>query len=173
MQIALGGTQGVMPLVSYSYTAKNYKRFRGAIAFLARFMIPAMLAVAAAGWFCAPALIRLFIANAEVVRYGVGFLRALIIAVPFLVLDFLVVGICQAIGRGFTSLVFAILRKVVFEIPATVALNAAFGVAALAYGAFAAEIVMSVTGMVTLLRIFKTFKASLAAPPEAVRRGAE
>ena len=49
MQIALGGTQGVMPLVSYSYTAKNYKRFRGAIAFLARFMIPAMLAVAAAG----------------------------------------------------------------------------------------------------------------------------
>ena len=87
-----------------------------------------------------------------------GFLRALIIAVPFLVLDFLVVGICQAIGRGFTSLVFAVLRKVVFEIPATVALNAAFGVAALAYGAFAAEIVMSVTGMVTLLRIFKKFK---------------
>ena len=173
MQIALGGTQGVMPLVSYSYTAKNYDRFRTAIAFLARFLIPAMLVVAAAGWFCAPTLIRLFISNADVLHYGTLFLRALIIAVPFLVLDFLVVGICQAIGRGFTSLVFAILRKVVLEIPATVALNAAFGVTALAYGAFTAELVMSVTGAVTLLRIFKKFKASLPAPSGTTQQDAE
>ena len=136
-------------------------------------MIPAMLAVAAAGWFSAPMLIRLFIANADVVHYGIEFLQALIIAVPFLVLDFLVVGICQAIGRGFTSLVFAILRKIIFEIPATVALNAAFGVSALAYGAFAAELVMSAIGTVTLLRIFKTFKASLTVPPLAGQQDAE
>ena len=28
MQIALGGTQGIMPLVGYSYSSKNYRRMK-------------------------------------------------------------------------------------------------------------------------------------------------
>ena len=163
MQISLGGTQGVMPLVSYTYTARNYQRFRSAIGFLARLLIPTMLVASIGVWIGAPWLIRLFIADADVISYGVGFLRAMIIAVPFLILDFLVVGVCQAIGRGITSLIFAILRKLVLEIPATIILNAVFGISALAYGAFSAELVMSVAGMITLLQIFRKFKASLPA----------
>ncbi len=173
MQISLGATQGVMPLVSYAYASKNYGRFRGAITFLVRLMIPAMVVVAVAGWFGASGLIRLFIDNDAVIRYGVSFFQALIIAVPFLVLDFLVVGVCQAIGRGLTSLIFAILRKVVLEIPATVILNAAAGVSMLAYGAFAAEFVMSVICTCTLLRIMKKFKASLAPAADLTARDAE
>ena len=86
----------------------------------------------------------------------------MIIAVPFLILDFLVVGVCQAIGRGITSLIFAVLRKIVHEIPATILLNAVFGISALAYGAFAAEVVLAVAGIITLQRIMKTFRESVA-----------
>ncbi len=162
MQISLGGTQGVMPLVSYSYSSRNYDRFRSSISFLARLMLPIMIVVSVAVWIFAPQLLRLFIADTEVIAYGTGFLRAMIIAVPFLILDFLVVGVCQAIGRGITSLIFAVLRKIVLEIPATILLNAVFGISALAYGAFAAEVVLAVAGIITLQRIMKTFRESVA-----------
>ena len=77
------------------------------------------------------------------------------LAMPFLVADFLVVGVFQGFGMGKKALIFAILRKIVFEIPAIVLLNLAFGVSGLAYGAFAAEFMLSVIGITTLGKTIK------------------
>ncbi len=35
MQVAMGSSQGVMPLVGYSYSAKNYKRMKETVFFIA------------------------------------------------------------------------------------------------------------------------------------------
>ena len=155
MQVALGGTQGIMPLISYSYSSKNYHRMDDTIRFVRRLLIPCMAAVTVLGWIFASSLIRIFIDNPEIVRYGTIFLRALVLVIPFLVIDFLGVGVFQSIGKGKISLIFAILRKIVFEIPATLILNALFAVNGIAYGALVAEVMLAGIGTVILTRMMK------------------
>ena len=157
-QIALGGTQGVMPLVSYSYSSKNFKRFKDSISFLSVMLLPAMLLIAFIAFLTSPVLMKLFIENDAVINFGNIFFRAMICAAPFLVTDFLVVGVCQAIGRGKISLAFAIFRKLVLEIPSIVVLNLIFAENGIAFGALIAELVMSVVGFFTLLHIVRKFK---------------
>ncbi len=155
LQIALGGTQGSMPLISYSYASKNYKRMKEAIGYIAKLLLPTMSVVAACYWFGAGGLIGLFMKNPEIIRYGTMFLHAMSLSLPFLVADFLVVGVFQGFGMGKKALVFAILRKIVFEIPAIVVLNLVFGVNGLAYGAFVAEFMLSIIGITTLGKTIK------------------
>lgn len=155
VQIALGGTQSAMPLISYCYAGKKYERMKEAIRYVAKLLLPAMFVVAVCCWLGAGGLIGLFMKNPEIIRYGTMFLRAMALAMPFLVADFLVVGVFQGFGMGKKALVFAILRKIVFEIPAIVLLNLAFGVNGLAYGAFVAEFMLSVIGIMTLGRTMK------------------
>ncbi len=155
VQVALGGTQGVMPLVSYTYASRNHSRFRAVIRFVIRLLLPCMAVIAACCFVFAPQLIRLFMKSAAIVSYGTSFLRALSLAMPFLVLDFLVVGVFQGIGKGRNALLFALLRKLLLEIPATVLLNRFTGTVGLAYGALLAESILSAVGMYLLLRLLR------------------
>ena len=56
---------------------------------------------------------------------------------------------------GRTALVFAILRKIILEIPALCILNWLFPLYGLAYAQFVAEFVLAVAAIVTLMRIFR------------------
>ena len=64
-------------------------------------------------------------------------------------------GVFQAVGMGKYSLCFAILRKVVLEIPALYILNFLFPLYGLAYAQFAAEIVLAAAAVIILARIFR------------------
>lgn len=155
MQVALGGTQGIMPLVGYSYSSKNYQRMDDTIKFVRRLLVPSLALVSVFGWFFASGLIRIFIANPDIVRYGAIFLRAFCLAIVFLAVDFLGVGVFQSVGKGKISLVFAILRKIVFEIPATLLLNGMFGIYGISYGAFVAELMLAFISTIILKRMMK------------------
>nr|WP_330371611.1 hypothetical protein [Marvinbryantia formatexigens] len=61
-------------------------------------------------------------------------------------------GVC---GVGQKTLVFAILRKIVLEIPALFILDKLFPLYGLAYAQFTAELILSAIGMITLSRFFK------------------
>ena len=69
-------------------------------------------------------------------------------------MDFLAVGVFQAVGLGKNAFLFAVLRKVVLEIPALVILNALFPLYGLAYAQFAAEIILAAAAVVVLIRLF-------------------
>lgn len=82
------------------------------------------LAVITVGYYIgAPGLVRMFMDNDAIVAYGSRFLRGLCLSLVFLNTDFLAVGVFQACGFGSKSLIFAILRKVVLEIPILLLLN--------------------------------------------------
>ena len=74
---------------------------------------------------------------------------------PFMCLDFLAVGVFQACGMGTKALIFAILRKIVLEIPALYLLNGLFPVYGLAYAQPLAEFVLAVAAIWNLVRIFR------------------
>ena len=155
LQICLGFSQGIMPLVSYNYASGNRKRMKDSILFAMGIIVPAMMAVTVGYWCFAPGLIRLFMENPEIVAYGTSFLRAMCLGMTFLCIDFMAVGVFASLGRGKNSLIFAILRKVVLEIPLLFILNALWPLYGLAYAQFLTEVVLAAAAMVMLVKIFK------------------
>lgn len=154
MQIAMGLSQGIMPLISYNYASGNTPRMKKTLTFATKIAISSLVAVAAGYFVGAGFLVRLFMQNPEIVAYGTRFLRGFCLGLPFLCMDFLAVGVFQAVGLGKNAFIFAILRKVVLEIPALIILNALFPLYGLAYAQFAAEIVLATAAVVVLVRMF-------------------
>ena len=72
----------------------------------------------------------------------------------FLCLDFLAVGVFQAVGMGRHALIFAVLRKIILEIPAIIVLNAIYPLYGLAYAQAVAEVILAVTAMIILKKLF-------------------
>ncbi len=77
------------------------------------------------------------------------------LGLPFLAMDFLAVNVFQACGMGVKALVFAVMRKVLLEIPALYILNRLFPLYGLAYAQFAAEFILAIAAVITLTRIFR------------------
>lgn len=163
VQIALGFSQGIMPLVSYSYASGNRKRMKEAIQFTIKTLLPFLFGVSLCYYIGAGSMTRAFMNNEAIVAYGTRFLRGFCLALPFLCMDFLAVGVFQAVGMGKAALTFAVLRKIILEIPALYALNYIFPLYGLSYAQFTAELVLSVASVWMLSRIFKRMREGVAA----------
>lgn len=160
LQVVLGASQGIMPLVSYNYASRNYTRMKEAYMFAIRIALVFCFVVVAGYYFCAGNLIGFFMENPVVVDIGTKLLRGFCLGLPFLCVDFISVGVFQAVGMGKHALFFAIARKVLLEIPAIFVLNYLFPLYGLAYTQFTAELVMAVLALVVLIRLFKRLEIS-------------
>lgn len=155
MYVAMGISQGVMPLISYNFASRDYKRMKSALMFTIRISEALLWSTAILMFFCSGGLMSLFIRDAETVAYGSRFLRGFCLAQPVLAFDFMCVGTFQAVGMGRESFVFAVLRKLVFEIPLLLLLNARFPLYGLPYAQAIAELMMSVIALPVIIRFFK------------------
>ena len=154
LYVALGLSQGIMPLVSYNYASGNHKRMKEAITFSLKISAGFMAAISCFYYIGSRPLISLFMKNSAIVSYGAAFLHGLCLSLTFLCIDFLAVGVFQACGMGKKAFIFALLRKIVLEIPALVLLNKIFPLYGLAYAQFITEVVLSIAAAVTLQKIF-------------------
>ena len=155
LQIALGISQGIMPLISYNFSSKNYNRMKSFILFTTKIVLGLMSVTTVLYFIFSKNLAALFIDNAGVVEYSSAFLRGMCLSLPFICMDFMAVGIFQSCGMGKKSLIFAILRKIVFEIPAIYILNHFFPLYGLAYAQTVAEVTLSIIAVITLLNLFR------------------
>ena len=155
MQVAVGFTQGCMPIISYNYSDRNYRRMKDAIDFAFRALIPVMIGITSGFFFFAGPLISLFMKNDTIIQYGTWFLRGMCLMLPFLRMDFLTVSIYQSMGDGRIPLFFAILRKIILEIPLLVILDKLVPMYGLAFAAFGAELILSIAAMLMLQRLYK------------------
>ncbi len=155
MQAAMGFAQGIMPLISYSYASKNVSRMKETLFFTVKLTLSFLVTVSVVYYLGAGFFTSLFMKNAVIVDYGTRLLRGLCLGIPFLCMDFIAVGVFQACGLGKKALLFAVLRKIVLEIPALFILNYLFPLYGLAYAQMTAEIILSVAAVIVLRRIFK------------------
>lgn len=154
-QIALGISQGIMPLISYNYASGNTRRMKKTFFFTARISLTFLILVMLGYLFFADSLVRMFMQNEGIVAYDTAFLRGMCLAMPFLCMDFLAVGVFQACGLGKNAFVFAILRKIVLEIPALFLLNWLFPLYGLAYAQLVAEVILAAAAVIVLARLFR------------------
>jgi len=156
LQVGLGLSQGIMPLVGYTYAAKMGKRMKEGFLFTAAISLSILFLTAACYYFLSAPLVTAFMKDSAVVGYGSRFLKGFALSAPLLCADFLAVGVFQACGMGRKALLFAFLRKVVLEIPALFILNALFPLYGLAYAQLCAESVLTLAALVMLRRIFRS-----------------
>ncbi len=160
MQIAWGLSQGVMPLISYNYGNGTYARIKKALIFTAEISLGFLIAAVVVLYAFSGTFVWLFIKDTEIITYGTRVLRGMCLALPFFCIDFLGVATFQSCGKGGYALVFAIMRKIVLEIPALFILNALFPLYGLAYAQPFAEFVLAIASVVTLVRMFQKLDAS-------------
>lgn len=162
MYVAMGIGNGIMPLIGYNYASGNVKRMKEALLFTCKLSLSFLTAATVLVFAFNRELVALFIQNETVVALGGSFLKGLSLAMPFFALDFTGVGVYQACGMGGKALAFAILRKIVLEIPALFILNRLFPMVGLAYAQFAAELILSIAAVVVLVRMFRRLERQQA-----------
>lgn len=154
-QASLGFAQGVMPLVGYNFAAGNGARMKSAIRFTFSLMLPLMTLIAVLSAVFSREVIAAFIKDPEVVRLGSAFLVTLAASIPLASCDFMTINVFQAIGKGQYSLAFAVMRKIILEIPALWLLNMLWPMYGLACARSAAEAVLAAAALIMLRRIFR------------------
>lgn len=155
MYVCMGVSQGIMPLVSYNYASGDHRRMKSAVVFAGKISISFITTAAAFFFICAGGVVKFFMDNPSIIAYGIRFMRGFCLGLPFLCMDFLAVNVFQALGYGRNALVFAIMRKIVLEIPALYLLNYLFPLYGLAYAQFVAEFVLAAAAVVELALIFR------------------
>ncbi len=156
--INMGLTQGVLPLVGYSYAAKNYDRMKKTIVFTFGITITfSLLCTFVYRTFPAP-IMRFFIDEAETVAEGTKLLPTLAIAVVFCAMTYLMNTIFQATGKKLYSLITSMLRKGIFDIPLMFLFKRYWHETGIVVATPTAEILSIFVSLFLLIRFLKSLK---------------
>ena len=116
--IVRGMSQGVLPLIGYTYAAGMRRRMRSAVRLSAGGSIVLALFCTSVSLIFAMPLVRLFNQNGgESIVYGAAFLRILCLGGPFSAWAYACISIFQGVGRSKASLALALMRKGALDIP--------------------------------------------------------
>ncbi len=123
IQITVGLTQGIMPLLGYCYGARNFKRFKSVSSL--SFVILAVYAgfcIAMAEIFAEP-ILHIFTSETRTVLKGIGFIRIWFLCVPGMCFTNLFGAIFQSMGRWLQSLLLSVFRQLIVLIPLLIVLK--------------------------------------------------
>lgn len=139
LNVGVGICQGMMPLVAYNYSARNYPRMNETIRCSRRLgLVVAAVSIALYELF-ALHIIRFFIPDSQTVSLAVAFLRIRVLATPLMFLSFFTVYVFQAFGRGNKSLFLGVTRWAVLNIPMLFLLDHLLGMYGIVWSQAAAD----------------------------------
>ena len=118
MNISVGLTQGIMPLIGFNQGAGNRQRVKSVCRWSFLILLCFVLLFVSAYQAFPEFLLRLFVSDADTVALGVTFLRRWSFTVPGMTFVFLFNSIFQAMGKWKHSLTLSILRQGLIFIPA-------------------------------------------------------
>lgn len=158
IQITVGLTQGIMPLLGYCYGAGNMKRFKSVNRL--SFIILALYAafcIAVAEIFAEPVL-HIFTSETQTVEKGISFIRIWFLCVPGMCFTNLFGAIFQSMGKWFQSLMLSLIRQLVILIPLLIVLKNLGGEIGLMCAQPVADTVTLAVGFVIYIIIMKKIK---------------
>lgn len=155
MYVGMGISQGVMPLIGYTYAARMIDRMKSCIFYTMKLSICIMFTLTIFYELFPAKIMGAFISDPDTVTIGSVLIRGMALANPFLAIDFMNVGVFQACGKGTQSLILAILRKGIFEIPFMFLFNAVLGVYGIGFSALCAEVLMTAISLLMLRSLLK------------------
>jgi len=155
--VAMGMTQGVISLIGYNYSAKNYKRMNEAIK--KTFVYTMVMAVITTGllFFLAVPVSRLFIDDSATVEYGQHFLKIICIICPLQTVSLMASTVFQAVGKKIQPLVLSFMRKGAVDVPAMLLINHLVGVMGIPWAIPIAELFACVVAIILIAPMMRKF----------------
>jgi len=113
-----GMAQGVLPLIAFTYAARNHRRMKRALGISIAISVVLAALCMAAGLLFGRQLIGLFIRHeSDSLTYGARFLQILCLGGPFSAFAYAIISFFQAVGESKKSFLLAIMRKGLLDIP--------------------------------------------------------
>lgn len=163
--IATGMSQGVLPLIGYNYSARNYKRMLSAVK--ATFI--SSLTVAVAGMIflltCAGPIVNAFINDPLTVSYGQVFQRIICITGPCISVTMIIITLFQSVGKKLEPLILSILRKGGLDIPFMLLMNHLVGVNGIAWATPIADGIAMITAIGLFIPFYKKLMQEVKEAP--------
>lgn len=158
-QVGLGIIMGMVPLVAYNYSKKNFERMDRFYAATRMGILVIAACTTVLFFLFAKPIVGAFIADAETVRLGTALLRARSLAIPFMLLGFQVVYYMQGIGQGKHALLLTVTRHLLLSIPAMILFNRLYGMAGLIWAQPVADVINAAINYIVYLRIRRELDA--------------
>ncbi|MDO4489199.1 MAG: MATE family efflux transporter [Eubacteriales bacterium] len=165
--LCIGFTAGVQPLLGYCIGAKNYKRFKKALAFTA---ILANSLTSLLTLFCyifTNQLAGLFLVDPDALMYAVKFSRIIISTGFIFGLFFTLSATLQAMGEAGSALIINLSRQGFVYIPLMFVLDSVFGVDGLVWAQPVADILATTLVIILYTRAIRRLERSAKAETEA------
>lgn len=166
----MGLTQGVLPLIGYSYGAKNYARLKetvrktGIIGLVFGCMCTVFFRI-----FASP-LCRFFIDEDASVAYGSMFLRTIAFAAPLTSFCYLYNTVFQATGRKKEAFVLSTMRKGFLDIPGMFIFGSFLGAFGVVLATPLAEVISTFIAIVLYLRVTKEIQGGQENPAAVTKK---
>ena len=131
-----------MPLVGYTFAAREYERMRKVSVFSWKTTI--IISICFIGCFAifAPGILHLYILEQETSTLGASFLRIACLAVPLTSVNFLISYTLQAMGKGAQSAILTFSRQGLLNIPLLIIMNILFGLYGMIWTQLVVEVIM-------------------------------
>ena len=163
IQITIGLSQGIMPLLGFCCGARDLKRMKAISSF--SFLLLGcytVLCFSLVQTFARP-MISLFTSEQATVEKGIQFLRIWFFCTPGMGFTNLLCSIFQAMGKWLQSLSLSVIRQALLLAPLLAILNALVGEMGLVYAQPIADTISLAAGMIIYLLLMRKFKAEFEA----------
>lgn len=150
-----GLIQGLRPIMSYNFGAKNYKRMKDSVK--ASFIISTTIMILGTLLFMAmpQEIIALFNHDPEIIKVGTAALRIISLGFIFSSISIVLCGTFEALGHGITSLKVSLLKSLLIIPPAAFILSRFLGLYGVWLAFPLAEIIAAITSIVLYKNLSK------------------
>lgn len=156
--ISNGMGQGVLPLIGYTYAAKNFKRLRSAIKITFIYSMALAILTTIYLYFGANWTTRLFIEDPTTVAYGRDFLKIICLTCPCVSLTLIIMTIFQAAGKKVQPAILSVVRKGGLDIPLMFGLNAWMGVMGIAWAIPVEDVLAMIIAVALFIPFWRKLK---------------
>lgn len=166
--VVRGMAQGVLPLIGYNFASGNRRRMRSVVYLSGAISIGISLLCTSAALLFSDPLIGIFLREAGDARdFGAAFLRILCIGAPFSAAAYTIISFFQATGCGVRSLILALMRKGVLDIPLMFVLQVLIPVYGIVWATPIADMICSAAALVLFVLFLRKHGFDRAAAPDA------
>lgn len=153
MNISVGLTQGIMPLIGYNFAAKNFPRVKSVCKYSFLILFSFVAVLFALYQLIPNLLMQIFVSDGATVELGESFLRCWSFCVPGMTFIFLFNSIFQAMGMWKRSLLLSVMRQGLIFIPCLFLMNAVMGMYGLVWAQPVADSISLLAGIGLYLRV--------------------
>ncbi len=159
--IVIGISQGVQPILSFNYGAKNYDRVRNALK-LALIWSGSVAVVSFIAYQLFPRQIIAIFGSGESELYfefGVKFIRIYLFGTIVMFLQPIASNYFSSIGKAYKGMILALTRQIISLLPLLIILSSLFGIDGIMYAGCIAEFIAFIVSVIMLSVELKKMKA--------------